>query len=331
MATRRDVAEKAGVSVAAVTRALTGSGYVSEEKRDAVLRAAEELEYRPDPIAVSLKKRKTHQLVYYIQDLSNYYYMEMYRGMVDYAAERGYMVITSKDFSLDQVRRLMVDGVLLPTEFYYHEAVDEKIHVSVVIAGYADVDGETLPTVNVDVRRAVDVALDHLLALGHRRVAFAPENRLCRDDKRLGAFKARMRPLLGDGVDRCVLGPDIEAGHRLDINYFEHGVSAADDFIDRRMDSTAIVCFNDDTAIGLMNRLQARGIRVPEDVSVVGIDGHLFGAYASPALTTVSISPNLHGRECARLLISLIEGGTLVAPERIEPYLIERRSVRRLA
>ncbi len=330
MATRRDVAEKAGVSVAAVTRALNSSGYLSEEKREAVLKAAEELEYRPDPIAVSLKKRRTHQLVYYIQDLSNYYYMEMYRGMMGYAAEHGYMVITSKDFSLDQVRSLMVDGILLPTEFYYHETVDEKIHVPVVIAGYADVDGETLPTVNVDVRRAVDVALEHLFALGHRRISFALENRLCRDDKRLCAYKARMQPFLGDDTERYVIGPTIEADHHLDMNYFEHGVSAADDFIGRALDATAVVCFNDDTAIGLMNRLQERGLKVPDDVSVVGIDGHLFGAYTTPALTTVSISPDLHGRECARLLISLIEGGPPVTPDRIEPYLIERRSVRRL-
>ena len=93
--TRKDIAELCGVSVSVVSRALNNSGYVEESKRRKIIETAEKLNYIPQPVAMSLQERRTKQLLYYCKDLSNEYYVDMYRGMCEAANERGYLVTIS--------------------------------------------------------------------------------------------------------------------------------------------------------------------------------------------------------------------------------------------
>lgn len=330
MVNRKQVAEKAGVSVATVSRALNGSGYVSKHNREVILKVVNELSYQPNPVAVSLKKNKTHQLLFYVRDLSNYYYMEMYKGMLDYACKNGYMIIISGNFNYDQIGSLMVDGVLLPTEFFSDAKFTGRLHVPTIVASYGKRVADAIHHVDVDTTTAMKIAVEYLRSMGHTKIAYASLDKNTQDEPRHLAYRALLSPLLGVETDRYILGPAHFDESTEEINYFENGITTAEQFIESGIDATAIVCFNDDTAIGFISCLQSRGRKVPEDISVVGIDGHFGGKYTSPPLTTVSISPHAHGMECARVLIELVEGRTNVEPVPVEIKLIERESVRKI-
>ena len=172
VANRKQVAEKAGVSVAAVSRVLNNSGYVSPEKRELVLRVVREMHYEPNPIAVSLKNNRTHQLLFYIRDLSNNYYMEMYKGMSEYAYDNGYMFIISGGFSSKQIKTLMDDGVLLPFQDLSAPAYAGDLHIPTVAVTYGNEIDKNVVHVEVKVADAMKLAIGYLRSMGHSRIAY---------------------------------------------------------------------------------------------------------------------------------------------------------------
>ena len=309
-----------------MSRVLNNSGYVAQEKRERVLQVAKELNYNPHPVAVSLKNSKTHQILYYVRDLSNNYYMDVYKGMVEYAAKLGYNFLLSGLFDSRQINQLMVDGVIVPSEHYTSQEFLENLRVPVVAAGYDNPIGMGVRHVDADVTGAVRMAMSHLRGLGHTRIAYISMNQVWRDDPRQAAFVQASEGLWGPGVAAPLFGPGFEEEPESEVDYFQGGVLAARQFWAGNRRATAAVCFNDDTAIGFMGCLQSQGWKIPEDFSVIGIDGHFGGEYSYPPLTTVSIEPQLHGRECARLLIDIIEGRESDAARTIPCRLIARRS-----
>jgi len=315
MILRSDVAKKAEVSLAVVSRVLNNSGYVAQDKRERVLRAVEELEYKPNPVARSLKSNRTNQILCYIRDLSNSYYLDMYRGMMDYATKSGFNVIISGNLDASQIKRLMVDGVIFPFVSPSSRIFLNQIKVPMVAACY---DKNSEPGdihVDVDVGSAVRIAVSHLRELGHTEIAYAAMDRE-KHDLRLNAFCLEMSGK--SDAESLIFGPTLEFGPSVgfsylvepesEINYFEGGKFAARQYLEGDRKATAFLCFNDDTAIGLMSHLQSNGIRIPEDMSVIGIDDHFASAYTSPPLTTVTLEPVRHGRECAELMINVILG-----------------------
>ncbi|MBN2625937.1 MAG: LacI family DNA-binding transcriptional regulator [Spirochaetales bacterium] len=324
MVTRKDVAEKAKVSPAVVSRVLNNSGYVAEEKRKRVLKVVKELGYSPNPVAVSLKNNRTKQILYFVKDLSNNYFREMYKGMAEYAARKNYIFMLAGYLEPDDLPMIMMDGMLFPTEDQVRKSIVDTLTVPYVAAGYGlpDADNETT-TVYVDTRKAIDLGLEHLREQGHRKIAYACPSRKGLSDTRFRRF-----------IEDCgfqpdtpyVLGSEEEMDSYHDVNHFELGIVAARQFLDSNLDATAILCFNDDMAIGLMSHLQKEGIRIPEELSVVGIDGLSEGNYTSPPLTSVSLEMDQHGRECARVLIGMIEGREKLEPVTITPRLIVRDS-----
>jgi len=323
---RRDVAEKAGVSFAVVSRVLNNSGYVAQEKRERVLQVAKELNYNPHPVAVSLKNNKTHQILYYVRDLSNNYYMEMYKGMVAYAGKRGYNFLLSGHFDYQQINSLMVDGVILPNGHYTSSEFIENIRIPVVAAGYSNPINEATPHVDADVIGAVRLAVDHLRSLGHTRIAYITENLTWINDPRKQSFIEATEGLWGPGVPAPLFGPKYDREPEDEVNYFEAGITAAGQFLAGDRKATGVVCFNDDEAIGFMGHLQSQGWSIPRDLSVVGIDGHFGGEYTFPPVTTISIEPHKHGAECARMLIDILEGGVFQGPFTIPCRLVVRQS-----
>jgi LacI family transcriptional regulator, repressor for deo operon, udp, cdd, tsx, nupC, and nupG len=327
MVLRSDVAKHACVSLAVVSRVLNKSGYVAQEKRDRVLRAVEELQYHPNPVARSLKSNRTNQILYYIIDLSNNYYMDMYKGMMEYATAAGYNVIISGNLDAEQITKLMVDGVVFPFEDAASVEDLRRIRVPMVAAAYNLYHINVDHSIKVDLAGAVRIALDHLKSLGHDSIGFAAMD-ISEFDLRLNTFRQEMAGT--PDLDSLIFGPgfqDSQAMLRLrETNYFERGILAARQYLagDRR--ASAILCFNDDTAMGLLSHLQSAGISIPGDLSVVGIDDHFSSAYTSPPLTTVAIHPVLHGRECVKALIDLIEGREPSALDRIPVDLVVRET-----
>lgn len=116
MITRKDIAEKAGVSVTIVSRALNNSGYVAKEKKEKVIRIAENMGYYPNPVSMSLQTRKTNQIAFYCKDLRNPFNIEMYHGMMEEAKKRNYMVVLSGKLEFKRIKGMMVDGIIMPNQ-----------------------------------------------------------------------------------------------------------------------------------------------------------------------------------------------------------------------
>lgn len=338
MVTRKDVADRAHVSVTAVSRVLNNSGYVAKEKKEAVLKAAEDLGYRPNLIAMSLRRQRTGQILFYCRDLGNFFNIELYSGMMEYARRVGYMIVMSGTFDFEQINTMMIDGVILPNQEIanrYEKLGKQRSGLPVVAASYgvALVSQRDIPYIDCDVYVAMENALDYLNRKGHERIAFATPYTIFDPvgGGRHIAYLNRMRPIFGKDLEKYILDGYFKGGDAFQQeDFFTEGKHAASDFIRRGLDATAIVCFNDNLALGMLKQFQDMGVCVPEAVSIVGIDGTNIRRYVTPALTSVDLSTSRQGAECVRVLLDMIEGGHVRSVTSVPIGLIEGESVRDL-
>ncbi|HJC56542.1 MAG TPA: LacI family transcriptional regulator [Candidatus Eisenbergiella intestinipullorum] len=333
-ATRLDIAKRAGTSVSVVSRALNNSGYVAKEKKERILRIAQELNYAPNPVAISLQKRRTKQILFYCRNVDNAFNIQLYKGMLTAAADRGYLVLFNGKVSFEEIRNTLVDGIIMQDQGlagYYLSRYGKNYHLPVVSAAYGEVLVEKtpagIPVVEVDTYRVMETALDYLERCGHRRIAFGTPYPAESMNVRTAAFLSRMRERglkeAGSLVlavsrrderlreDARLLAFPEETAENLNLvneDFFGKGKLAARLFLERKMDATAVVGFNDEFSLGLICGFQEQGLRVPQDVSVMGIDGIGARKYVSPLLTTVSLFPEEQGAMCVQVLLDLIEG-----------------------
>jgi LacI family transcriptional regulator len=308
-ATIADVAEKAGVSTATVSRVLAGVGRARPETQARVLEAARELDYRPSEVARSLKRRSTQTLGLIITDIENPYFPELVRAVEDAARAAGFSVLLcnaaddpEREASyLDLLVDRRVDGLIIAASSLGVRQGEwlTAPPIPVVLVNTAAPDAD-LPTIMSDNEGGGRVATEHLLALGHRRFGYLmPPPRNVDAPARLAGVR---RALDAAGVSRDVL--TVAPGEAL----VGGGEAAAYDLLDRAPETTAIVAYNDLMAIGALRALRRRGRRVPADTSVVGFDDVPVAAYVDPPLTTISQRTEEMGRWAVTRLIG--ENGT---------------------
>jgi LacI family transcriptional regulator len=321
------VAERAGVSVASVSRVLNGLS-ASDEMLTRVQAAVAELGYRPNAMARSLKVRRTQQLAFAVADVGNPVYVEMMRAIEAETRGRGYrLLVSSTGGDLDDTLALIdglahgyADGLVLSPV-----RVDEGLvaalrglDLPVVVIG-------TVPTdLRVDNVRAnssggVRLALEHLYAGGRRRIAFVngPVDTVP-GSARQRAFErtARALDLTADPALRLVADDFTLAAGR----------AAAETLLDGVVPD-AVLGGNDLIAIAVMQVLAERGLRVPDDVAVVGIDDTELAGVTSPGLTSVDLGSRERGRLAARLLLErLADPAREVQRVTVQPRLEIRRS-----
>ncbi len=308
-----DVAEVAGVSHQTVSRVLNDHPHVRQETRERVLRAIAELGYRPNAAAKTLVTRRSRTIgvltpavaqhgptrsVLAIESAARQY---GYRPLVTATAvDRGASVGALR-FLLDQAIEGLV--VIAPHQHILNAIADLDLALPVVVLQTAGQDVGT--GVGVDQRMGARLAVEHLLELGHTRIQHVSGPAEYFEARaRAGAY---LETVLAAGAPALPLIPGdwtAESGYR------------AASLLDRN--TTAVFCANDETAIGLMRGLAERGLRVPDDVSVVGFDDLPEAAYLVPSLTTVSQDLELVGREAVLTLTSQLDGidheTTAVAP-----------------
>lgn len=300
MASARDVAESAGVSVSTVSRALASTGRVSPATRDRVVAAAARLGYQPDPTARGLRMGRTHAIGLLVPDLENPYFASVTKGVQARARALGYAVFivdseedaTSETELVGELAR-RVDGVLLASP----RSGDEEVLglASDVPTVLVSREIGALPSVAVDDHDGVAQALRHLYVLGHRRVAVAAGPVSSWSSERRSEGLRRAAESL-DGLTLVELGTFSP--------YFSGGFAAADHVL--AQDVTAVVAFNDLMALGMLGRFRDRGVGVPADVSVVGFDDVAVATLVSPALTTVRVPRTRLGRRAVDLLVGAI-------------------------
>jgi LacI family transcriptional regulator len=303
-ATIADVASKAGVSTATVSRVLTGVGRARPETQARVLEAARALDYRPSEVARSLKRRSTQTLGLIITDIENPYFPELVRSVEDAARAAGFSVLLcnaeddpEREASyLELLVDRRVDGLIIAASSLGVRQGDwlTAPPIPVVLVNTAAPDAD-LPTIMSDNEGGGRIATEHLLALGHRRFGYLmPPPRNVDAPARLAGVR---RALDAGGVPRDAL--TIAHGEAL----VGGGEAAANELLDRAPATTAIVAYNDLMAIGALRALRRRGRRVPADASVVGFDDVALAAYVDPPLTTVSQRTEEMGRWAVERLI----------------------------
>lgn len=329
--TLKHVARVAGVHPATASRALNAEtrDMVSRETARRVLAVAEELGYRPNPIARGLKTSRSHTVGVLIPDLTNPLFPPIVRGIQDRLEAAAYTpLIANTDNDADReradleaMRARQVDGLIAATAKRHRGLPPglEDVDLPIVFVNRRLEDGSR-PSVAVDDRAGVRLAVEHLVALGHERIAhLAGPLELSTGAARHDGFLAAQRDLgLEPDPDLVLVGEAFveREGRRL-----------CRELLDRRRDVTAIVAGNDLMALGCYDVLTERGIACPAEISVVGYNDMPFASWFNPPLTTVSLPHYEIGARAAQLLLERMRDPGL-RPEQVmlTPELIVRSS-----
>ncbi|MEN3298169.1 LacI family DNA-binding transcriptional regulator [Pseudonocardia sp.] len=295
----RAVAARAGVSPATVSRVFTQPDAVALETRRRVLAVADELHYTPHPVARSLARGSTGNLGIVVPDIANSFSAVVTKAVQQEAARDGYALFVSGSDELardeEQWARAMapqVDGLMLVSPLMSDDALRALGPTPLVLSNRL-LDG--LPSVVTDATEAVGHAVEHLAALGHREIVYLAGPEGFANTMRVRGYDGACRRL---GLRPRRLGPFNAR--------FSDGVRAADLVL--ATPATAVVAYNDEVAVGVLNRLVDRGLRVPDDLSVVGVDDTSLAEMVTPRLTTVRLPAAESGRAAVRMLLDVITG-----------------------
>jgi LacI family transcriptional regulator len=329
--TLKDVARRAGVHPGTASRALNAETreLVNGETAERVLVAAEELGYRPNPIARGLKTSRSYTVGVLIPDLTNPLFPPIVRGIQDRLEEAAYtplIVNTDNDpdrerTDIEAMRARQVDGLITATARRDQglPAGLERLSLPVVLVNRRLEDGAR-PSVVADDRKGIGLAVEHLLSLGHRRIAhLAGPQELSTGHLRHDGFIEAMRAA---GID-----PD-PALVLVGTAFIEsEGERLCNELLDRKLEVTAIVAGNDLMAVGCYDAFVERGIDCPGEISVVGYNDMPFVGWFSPPLTTVHLPHYEIGARAAELLLDQLRDPEIEpAQVLLEPELVVRGS-----
>jgi len=287
---RKDIAKRAGTSVSVVSRALNNSGYVAKEKRDLILQLAKEMNYIFTSSTGYMGEKRTKKILFYCDDLSNPFYVELYYGMMGAAKERGYTILIDGKVSFDDVKNTLVDGIITSNQGIaqnYIEQVGKNYYLPVVSASYCDniTIQKSLPIVEVDMFKVVEMAMEYLYKYGHKKVAMGMPYQLDKKNSRTLAYLNWVK-------DKGEKNPE-----KYYIGIYKHSP-------DLMKDSVKSI-----------------------HISVMGIDGISNRKYISPLLTTIDIHPKLQGAKCVEVLLDIIEEKKYKHVNRSRIQLLEGESV----
>jgi len=309
--TINDIARATGVAASTVSRALTRPGRVNQVTRERIEAAARDLNYVPNPQSRALTSGQTETVAVLVSDITNPFYFPLIRGAQYQLKAAGYaqLLIDTEDSGhlethLLHKMRLTYDGAILASSRLSERELAAVAEEMPIVTVNRNVRG--VQSVVIDSPAGIGQAAEHLISLGHRDIVYAagPEVSWA-NEARWRAMKAAMTH---HGLVAKKIGPFPAAQ--------VSGSAAGDSLLNTG--ATACIAFNDLLAIGILIRLQERGVRVPDDVSVVGCDD-IFGAdFCHPPLTTLTAPIELAGRMAVSMLLTrLTEGSTRTARQSV--------------
>ncbi len=316
------VAARAGVSVATVSRSLTAPRTVRENTRARVLVAAAELGYEPNRAARGLITGRTGNIGVIAPDLGNPYFHAVLKGAQARAREADYAVFVAdgqedagEEEALIRAMGKQVDGIVLCSSRLAPDTLARLDPTPTLVLLNRRVPGR--PSVVVDSAGGICLAVRHLAELGHVRCAFvAGPRRSWSNRERLRGLRACTRAV---GAELVTIGPVAPQ--------FTSGAAAADRVLETG--ATAVLAYNDLVAVGVLSRLAELGVRVPDELSVVGFDDIPLAAMVTPPLTTVAAPTELAGRVAVEALLDRLQDGAAQRPaavQRLPTTLVVRSS-----
>lgn len=305
----KDIASAVGVSPATVSRALSDSGLVAEPTLSRIRDAARSLDYRPNVSARNLRTRRSMAVLLVVRDVGNPFYLEILKGVESAAREAGYSVLMGNTENnpereieyFDMLRDGHADGMILMTgKLPKQDGFAGRVRRLPVVVALEAVEGGGLPHVMIDNEGASQRAVEHLVALGHRRIAHIA-----------GPVPEAMAVSRRDGYRRAMkaAGLDIPPGYEAIGDYLLHcGEALCRGLFELPEPPTAIFVANDEMAFGVIHELRRMGLDVPGDVSVVGFDDLFLSQAFHPPLTTVSQPRAAIGRQAMEQLLRVLSG-----------------------
>lgn len=326
----KDVAEELGMSVATVSRAISNPERINVETRKRVMEVIEKLGYRPNLVARSLRQGQTKSLLI-IAPTHSPFFIDIYAGAEARARELAFTMLLACDEGdaerelayFDQVTSGRADGIISLTGFVPSAFAPGKRPLPPMVAALESLQGHRTPVIRVDHRIGAAQATQHLIDLGHRRIAhITGGTRAASSSHRIAGYKDALTAA-GIEFDPGLLQPgdfSIAAGE-----------AAMKQLLAMSPRPTAVFAANDEMAIGAMIAARHAGLDVPDDLSVMGFDDQSLAAINNPPLTTVHIPRYEIGRRAAEALINMLNGEQVAGEAVLETRLVERASTARLA
>jgi LacI family transcriptional regulator len=314
--TIKDIAKRVGLSVTTVSRALNDFDDVSAETKELIRRTAEEMGYVPNSLAQRFQKRKTDTIGLILPTFgprfSDPYFSELLAGIGNKAANQGYDLLVSTrapgDEELLAYRQMVqgnrVDGLVVVRTRQHDERIEYLRSVKFPFVAFGRVEGELdFPFVDEDGAYGMKLVADHLVNLGHKRIAcIASPPELTFSQYRLDGLRSRLQEL-NTPLDSTLI--------RIGDLTQRSGYEQATELLDLPQPPTAIVAFNDLMAFGAMSATQDRGLAVGSDVSITGFDNIPMSAHSHPPLTTIDQPIYQIGSIVCEMLVKCVQGEVL--------------------
>ena len=325
--TLRDVANRVGLAPGTVSAVLNGSASaraIPEHTRERIHLAVQELNYRPNFLARSLRKKRTYTVGLIIEEIGDVYGALVIGGVEAFLREHNYFFLTvihRHDAAMlrEHSQLLLERGV--EGFITVDTSLEEPLPLPTVsVAGHRTLLGVT--NVVLDQERGARVALEHLLALGHRKIAFMKGQPHSSDAEDRWKAVCKVARELGLAMDE-----DLIVNLEFDDPSPQSGYPYAKKLLAGKKPFTALFAYNDLSAIGAIRAIREEGLQIPQDVSVVGFDDIPWAAFHTPSLTTVRQPLGKMGQIAAETLIHMIEHeGDHITEIAIEPELVVRES-----
>ena len=346
--TLRDVARASGFSPATVSIVLNAAPlarYIPARTKERIEKAARKLGYRPNQLARSLRSSRNHTLGVMVFDITDPYCTPIVRGIENSLYQASFVPILADAHNdrarferyLEMLLERRVEGLVVVANWMFVDinllADMEKRNIPTVIIG-RELQRGAISSVLVDNEAGGKLALEHLHSLGHRKIAFI------RGPKMLGDSGSRWKGLrsfaksAGMNIDEQLVTdlPEVREPNA----GFEGGARATEEFLRRKRSFSAIVAFDDMTALGCIRALAKAGIKVPEQCSIIGFDDVAQAAFSTPALTTIRQPMEAMGAAAVEIVVDAIRGaverrdGNPVTHRKVAPELVVRESTRHI-
>ena len=307
--TIKDIARRVGVSHTTVSRALRGNSLISDETSERIRQVAHEMGYQPSAAARSLKTNRSQVLGVIVSSLDDPFFSEILQGIDDSAQESNFsLFIAASQHNQNRERKIVqtmmehrVDGVIICSTSFGAEQGRQLLNYGfpTVVVNNQSAENFRYSIYHDDIDGSRQVTR-HLIELGHRRIAYLGNSISGRTTlDRLSGFRQEMESAGFPIPDEYI--------HAVPGGGAEHGMAGGEYFLNLPVRPSAIVCFNDLMATGVLKSVHQHRLEVPADISVTGFDNINFSSYTDPPLTTFDQPKRFIGMEAARLLLGLLD------------------------
>ncbi len=331
MATIKDVAKKANVSVATVSRVLNSTDNVQEKTKKRVLEVIKELNYSPNLLGRNLRRLETKKILILLNTISNQFYSQVVKGIEQMALSAGYTVMVCMTHSnieieqryMEMLKTKLVDGAIFLTTEQNGKTLTNQLKSVHVVQACEPCEEFLTPTVSIDNESAAFDSVNYLIEMGHRKIAFFGAGNI---------YESSIRRRLG--YERALVNYGISIKQDWIFNEgfsFNAGIRAANMLLTAKEMPTAIFCVSDSCAAGAIKALAQNGIKTPQDISIMGFDNTQLSQIYIPSITTLKQPQFDIGFKAMELLLDKINGISITNQNILLSYdIVKRESVRQI-